>query len=82
MENDMDCETCEAKEVFIAWKHGCCNKQRFNSEASANNVLKDYAKRKFVLNGNAYKCRFCGAWHIGHYSEKRVSIEIVSPNMG
>ena len=49
----------------------CTNKVGYNRESSANNACKAM-KRKGVLGLEAYKCRHCPKWHIGHSLQHRL----------
>ena len=40
----------------------CADKEKFDSVALANKVLKT---RKIASARQVYKCEFCGKWHLG-----------------
>jgi hypothetical protein len=49
---------------------GCRGKGRFLSEKTARRVAdhlnKRYALNAWVMRYNAYRCSYCGGFHIGH----------------
>lgn len=45
----------------------CGRKIRHNSESAARNHIAHLHRRKgWQGHLNAYRCGFCGGWHIGH----------------
>lgn len=46
----------------------CERKKQYKSEKKALNVLAKLRKRGYIVSStaNAYKCKFCGKWHLGH----------------
>jgi len=48
---------------------GCMGKQAFDTMAMANKVAKLSSGRN-SLPMNAYKCQFCGKYHIGNRASK------------
>lgn len=55
--------------------HSCERKTKHKSKKSAMNKLRSIKKSGFIVPGNAiaYKCNFCGAWHLGH--NKKIKIK-------
>lgn len=51
----------------------CGKKLHFISRKSAENYLKSIQKRGLIIpeNANAYRCLYCGRWHLGHADEKK-----------
>jgi predicted RNA-binding Zn-ribbon protein involved in translation (DUF1610 family) len=54
------------------WARTCGAKQRHVNERAAVSVA---CKMMIQFGGRfaAYKCRFCGWWHIGHDEKKRAA---------
>ena len=62
-------ENAEQYQLYKHFKTGCENKVAYKSQGGAL-VARDYVTKRSPLaavNGTvAYKCRFCGSWHLGH----------------
>lgn len=52
----------------------CAGKVAFESASLAKKVARRRRKQG-GLNGEAYKCKFCGDWHIGKTYVKRTRIK-------
>lgn len=55
--------------LYRAFQRGCEGKKAYKSQAQALATRDSVLKRKPLapVNGaNAYKCQFCGSWHLGH----------------
>ncbi len=48
-------------------RKACQGKTRYESKAEACRILRLYAAPNRM---RAYRCSFCGAWHIGHEPER------------
>lgn len=51
-------------------RRGCIGKQRHES-ASAAYAHKYHLNRKDDDRIHVYHCRFCGGWHVGHFSDEK-----------
>lgn len=51
--------------------HHCERKKRYSSKEKALRVLKKLRKRGYIIpaSANAYHCKYCGKWHLGHKQE-------------
>lgn len=49
-------------------KHMCENKKSYPDSQSAIKAKKYYYQH-YKTKLNAYKCRFCGLWHLGHWQK-------------
>jgi hypothetical protein len=49
-------------------ERGCEAKIRYKSKKRAENALRSIRKSGKIITGtpNAYLCRFCNRWHLGH----------------
>jgi hypothetical protein len=59
--------------LIAAWESACAGKDKFPSENAALAFLKEMHRGKIRRirtsdwnELNAYSCRFCSNWHIGH----------------
>lgn len=67
-----------------AYWHGCRDKLRYDSNASAKDALLSIRKRRNVSrpdNINLYLCKFCQGWHLGHKNtmprkQKRIQLAL------
>lgn len=54
-----------SQEEFVY--HHCKKKRSYKSIKSAKNDLKRMKKNGWIVeNDNAYKCKFCNRYHLGH----------------
>ncbi|TMC47824.1 MAG: hypothetical protein E6J14_14360 [Chloroflexi bacterium] len=50
---------------------GCIGKQRFTSPGLAHQVAQRMIRRRHI-GIRSYRCRFCGAWHLGTPEDRLV----------
>ena len=57
--------------------HHCKKKEAFRSEQRAMNQIEKFKKRGYIVSplANAYKCKYCGKWHLGHRKEVQNATE-------
>jgi hypothetical protein len=58
----------------FARMRSCLAKRPYGSETEARAIVKDIRKsgKMARFTGmNAYKCRFCEFWHVGHANRKK-----------
>lgn len=47
-------------------RRACSGKQRHPTEEAARAHVAALYHQRGALGLNIYKCKFCGAWHVGH----------------
>lgn len=47
-------------------RQACAGKQRHETEAAARAHAASLYRKRGAQGLNVYKCKFCGAWHVGH----------------
>lgn len=53
-------------ERYVNRQRSCLNKRRYNTKRGAEGVVLAIAQQQRDETINAYKCTYCGYWHVGH----------------
>ena len=61
--------------------HHCLRKKRYKNKKAALNKLKRIKRKGWIVDSraNAYKCKFCEGWHLGHrHLDEAVAVDLAN----